>query len=190
MICFCPTGAVPKPCTSTSCPQKRRYGDLLSFAPLKLFRGIRLSLGDVILSISIDGRKCYNNQTLHTPKKKKASVHPLLCDPGWFRRTEKPAAKCSPLNTLQSEARLALIRGTVTKIDGKNTHTYTSLQHSCCESDRHSLPSVSKGQACVTNVEWPKIQNSELVTLLPPTSSTQVFRVERTPHITLVASAP
>ena len=29
--------------------------------------------------------------------------NPLLCEPGWLRRIETYAAKCSLLNTLQSE---------------------------------------------------------------------------------------
>ena len=39
-------------------------------------------------------------------KGKNPSVH-HLCDPGWFRRTEKYAATCSPLNTLQSEVHVS-----------------------------------------------------------------------------------
>ena len=42
-----------------------------------------------------------------TKEEKSRSVRPLLCDPGWFRGTEKYAAKCNLLNTLQSEAHVA-----------------------------------------------------------------------------------
>ena len=66
---------------------------------------------------------------------------PSCVTPGWFRRTETYAAKCSPLNTLQSEARLALIRGTITKNHQKRwerTHTHT---HACYCSVRQQFMS-------------------------------------------------